>query len=277
MSNVVKITASVGKNGQNKPMDNYPIQILLNKFIAIGCLKPTAVLAQDGVIGPKTIAAIKDFQHRIMGFSKPDGRVDPGGKTLDALNGPLIWAKPLAADKTFEWAIALRSIDSGKVEFSLVNRATGEQKSIAIRNPSISAVSISKSFAESWVTFKTFMSLAIGDFDNRKASFSKSFSPSLPYGLDLAGVGSFPVAPYPAASLSGICPSNYKPIFQDHGMMGPTMLGCELDSGSVNLGQTSMSSILGGVSPIPYPGIIPNPAPNLWVPPTQAKLILLSP
>ena len=146
MSNYVNITASVGKNGINKIEDVYPVQILLNKFIIPGCLKPTGILQQDGDVGNKTIAAIKDFQRRIVGFSNPDGRVDPGGKTIKALNGPLKWASAAthSAESTKEWALGLGAIKSGLIEFDLVNRASATMKKLVVRNTGITSLTISK-------------------------------------------------------------------------------------------------------------------------------------
>jgi flagellum-specific peptidoglycan hydrolase FlgJ len=48
-------------------------------------------LAVDGDVGKdteksKTIAAVKEFQAKVAKMTKPDGRVDPNGKTLKLLN-----------------------------------------------------------------------------------------------------------------------------------------------------------------------------------------------
>ncbi len=69
------ISASVGKGGTNKPEDVAAVQGLLNKN--------GAGLETDGMVGPKTIAAITKFQQGNLGFG--EGRVDPGGQTWDAL------------------------------------------------------------------------------------------------------------------------------------------------------------------------------------------------
>lgn len=72
------ITASVGAGGVNRPEDVRVIQELLAAAgISAG--------AADGVVGPATIAAIKAFQRRFATW--PDGRVDPGGRTLRELCG----------------------------------------------------------------------------------------------------------------------------------------------------------------------------------------------
>jgi peptidoglycan hydrolase-like protein with peptidoglycan-binding domain len=81
------ISASVGANGRNIPDDVRTIQVLLNSVPkAKGGATP--LLDVDGIVGPKTIAAIRAFQQAQLGWA--DGRVDPGGPTLaklDALQG----------------------------------------------------------------------------------------------------------------------------------------------------------------------------------------------
>ncbi|NJM51698.1 MAG: hypothetical protein HC843_13205 [Sphingomonadales bacterium] len=77
-----EISKSVGKNGQNNIGDTKIVQKLLNNFIhALGL----PALIEDGDCGAKTITAITKFQSQMMGFPNPDGRVDPGGRTLAAL------------------------------------------------------------------------------------------------------------------------------------------------------------------------------------------------
>ena len=80
------ITASVGVGGKNAQADGVIIQVLLN-LNRPAALPPIAV---DGAVGaPGTAAAIKEFQARVMGQAAPDGRVDPGGGTLKALQASL--------------------------------------------------------------------------------------------------------------------------------------------------------------------------------------------
>ncbi len=75
---IVPINKSVGEKGDNDTEDVKIVQELLNK--------KGASLTVDGDCGKKTIDAIKAFQSK-LGFSKPDGRVDPGGKTWKGLTG----------------------------------------------------------------------------------------------------------------------------------------------------------------------------------------------
>jgi peptidoglycan hydrolase-like protein with peptidoglycan-binding domain len=92
------ITGSVGLGGSNLPQNVMIVQYLLN-CIPANSGGPTTELAIDGIVGPKTIAAIQRFQRTLLNFA--DGRVDPGGKTLKALqpydpypNVPLIPTDP---------------------------------------------------------------------------------------------------------------------------------------------------------------------------------------
>lgn len=78
------ISASVGRGGRNIADDVRLVQRLLNVHAdRIGIPE----LDDDGDAGPKTKRAIDTFQRKIVGFRRPDGRVDPGGKTLSALIG----------------------------------------------------------------------------------------------------------------------------------------------------------------------------------------------
>lgn len=75
------ITASVGRGGINQTEDVRAIQDLLNK----SSCAPDPALGVDGKMGPRTIAAIEAFQKQVVHMKRPDGRVDPVGKTLVAL------------------------------------------------------------------------------------------------------------------------------------------------------------------------------------------------
>ncbi len=77
------ITGSVGLGGRNfPPNDVLTVQFLLN-CVPIENGGPDPELVLDGITGPKTIRAIQQFQKANFGFF--DGRVDPGGRTLRAL------------------------------------------------------------------------------------------------------------------------------------------------------------------------------------------------
>lgn len=77
------IRFSVGRGGQNVlPQDVMTVQYLLN-CVPPSKGGPSTELVIDGIVGPKTMEAIANFQRG--GLSSPDGRVDPGGPTLSRL------------------------------------------------------------------------------------------------------------------------------------------------------------------------------------------------
>lgn len=89
------ISASVGRGGVNRPQDVRTVQELLNKHIPIP-LRPVPV---NGVAGGETITAIEEFQRRVVKLPAPDGRVDPGGRTLQALSAAPAGGAPPAANR----------------------------------------------------------------------------------------------------------------------------------------------------------------------------------
>jgi len=77
---MITIAQSVGRGGRAKRgSDVLKIQKLLNKAGA----KPE--LVPDSKVGTNTIRAIERFQSGFM--KRPDGRIDPGGRSLRRLNG----------------------------------------------------------------------------------------------------------------------------------------------------------------------------------------------
>jgi len=83
-SGVTSIKDSVGRGGRNLSDDVRAIQSALNAQ-DVGNGGPSVKLAVDGLVGPLTIAAIEKYQRRQLGWE--DGRVDPDGPTIHALNG----------------------------------------------------------------------------------------------------------------------------------------------------------------------------------------------
>jgi hypothetical protein len=74
------ITQSVGEGGANVSKDVRYVQLLLN--VSRGGTGQTA-LKVDGIVGPKTLKAIEEFQRAKTVFH--DDRVDPDGPTVKAL------------------------------------------------------------------------------------------------------------------------------------------------------------------------------------------------
>jgi GH24 family phage-related lysozyme (muramidase) len=82
--NMTRIMASVGNRGVNRRNDVVLVQQLLNKHkIPLHHL----LLKIDGIAGSKTIKQITGFQKHMMKIRVPDGRVDPNGRTIRALDG----------------------------------------------------------------------------------------------------------------------------------------------------------------------------------------------
>lgn len=84
------IPQSVGVGGVNIPAHVTLIQALLNK--ALPRMKQAGIRFEDfaaipetGHCGDLTKRAITIFQRDVMGTAKPDGRIDPGGRTMRAL------------------------------------------------------------------------------------------------------------------------------------------------------------------------------------------------
>jgi hypothetical protein len=78
------ISGSVGKGGNNIPVDVLVVQYLLN-CVPSNEGGPYEELVLDGLCGQLTIGAIQCFQMTALGFA--DGRVDPGGQTIASLLG----------------------------------------------------------------------------------------------------------------------------------------------------------------------------------------------
>jgi len=74
----IEITASVGRGGDNRKADTRRIQKALNEIY------PALALTVDGLCGPNTVRRIERFQRDFMRV--PDGRIDPGGRSLARLN-----------------------------------------------------------------------------------------------------------------------------------------------------------------------------------------------
>ena len=80
------ISGPVGA-GHGKPDDIRTVQRFLNALLpAEG--GPNLILAEDGICGPKTQAAINKYQKFAVGFV--DGRIDPQGKTIRTLTGFIV-------------------------------------------------------------------------------------------------------------------------------------------------------------------------------------------
>jgi peptidoglycan hydrolase-like protein with peptidoglycan-binding domain len=76
------IIHSVGEGGANQKKDVAIVQLLLNRVRSrIGV--PSDRLEVDGIVGPRTLTAIREFQQRFTDVV--DGRVDPHNATITKL------------------------------------------------------------------------------------------------------------------------------------------------------------------------------------------------
>lgn len=88
---------SVGEGGVNRREDVKVIQAALNLAIHKKFKLPNK-LDVDGKINAVTKKAIVEFQKHIVGIDKPDGRVDPAGKTSSTLQGSIKKTNTLVLD-----------------------------------------------------------------------------------------------------------------------------------------------------------------------------------
>ena len=85
----IRSAVGAGARASNSKPDVTAVQSQIN-----GHSGPSRTnLIVDGLVGAKTIKAIRDFQSSVCGMRNPDGRVDPRGKTEAALNDPSSTAK----------------------------------------------------------------------------------------------------------------------------------------------------------------------------------------
>jgi hypothetical protein len=85
-----QLSASVGQGGANRKGDVLLVQQLLNDHLPVGLTN----LHLNGECDEATIAAIEEFQRRIVRLSSPDGKVDPNGRTFQALTALTPAPKP---------------------------------------------------------------------------------------------------------------------------------------------------------------------------------------
>ena len=111
------IEASVGQEGVNAPSDVRVIQAALNAV-----MHPEIPLAVDGLIGPKTIGMITSFQDDKVGLRRPDGRVDPGGRTLRTLHSLI--PKALTRDQLTVAPVSFSRSDRTREPVTAAHRGT---------------------------------------------------------------------------------------------------------------------------------------------------------
>ena len=80
---MIRIRHAVGAGQPNRPYDVHIVQMLLNRKKPMMTVAPA--LAEDGICGHRTIAAIREFQLRAVAAADRDGIVSPHGPTFMAL------------------------------------------------------------------------------------------------------------------------------------------------------------------------------------------------
>lgn len=74
------IADSVGTNGCNQPNDVAIIQTLINRNIYL--IKDTPLLKVDNNIGDKTVAAIREYQKKVLKLKDSNGLIEPNRTTI---------------------------------------------------------------------------------------------------------------------------------------------------------------------------------------------------
>jgi len=85
----ITLSGSVGIGGVNQKKDIYSVQVALNQRLNL--IPDISKLVEDRSLGKnpaesKTVAAIKEFQKKVVAMSKPDGTIDVNGKTHGKIN-----------------------------------------------------------------------------------------------------------------------------------------------------------------------------------------------
>ena len=135
------ISGSVGRAAVNRPEDVKIVQALLNKNIAK--LAPLLPCVISGSCDAQTILMIEHFQRQVLRLPRPDGRVDPNGRTLATLGGtatptpasePVVngTALPVAAAKVLKEI--LKSSGLLRATVTSVSRTPAEQARVMYEN-----------------------------------------------------------------------------------------------------------------------------------------------
>lgn len=105
---MTQIKNSVGKGGMNLPVETNYIQRLLN--IKLAKVNQGKKISEDGDCGPKTQAAIRDFQQKVLRFAHPDGLIEPGKTTFKKLTDGI-----LQSELTKQWNAAATAENKGLI------------------------------------------------------------------------------------------------------------------------------------------------------------------
>src|SRR3954452_5712540 len=143
-------TASVGKGGVNRPDDVKVVQTLLNQNITR--LAPLLPVPVSGTCDAQTILTIEEFQRRVMHVTEPDGRVDPGGRTISELGGgtsasgaePTLDGSPLPPAAAKVLKEILRAAGLSRATVTSVTRTPADQARVMYDNCVAKGVAFNK-------------------------------------------------------------------------------------------------------------------------------------
>jgi hypothetical protein len=116
---MVSITNPVGLDATNVPVDVQTVQKLLNKNRHR--IPDMRELAEDRIMGPKTLEAIRSFQTKVLRFRTVDCVVDPDGKTWKALVTGSTGASPAVQPTSLSAPMQAPKLDE-PISFPLRNR-----------------------------------------------------------------------------------------------------------------------------------------------------------
>lgn len=183
------LNKSVGRKGVNTPKDVKLAQMALNRVIRI----PFALLKVDGINGPITISAIERFQKEVLGFNKPDGLIEAGGKTWTGLEKYLV-ESPSHKTAMFNIFDGLKEITQSKEDVNIkvnskpIKIAWGAKVSAAFKNKVIQIcefLEVSPDFLMSCMAFES----------------GSTFSPSIKNAAGSGAVGLIQFMPLTAKAL----------------------------------------------------------------------------
>jgi hypothetical protein len=137
------ILGSVGRGGTNNQDDVTAVQELLNRRITeLSPLRPAFV---TGRCDEQTILLIEEFQRRVVKLDRPDGRVDPRGRTFAALTAapgpapapavePILVGHPLPLPAAKVLKGILKALGLPRAQITSVSRTVGDQARVMYEN-----------------------------------------------------------------------------------------------------------------------------------------------
>ncbi|NJD08996.1 MAG: hypothetical protein FIB01_00645 [Gemmatimonadetes bacterium] len=132
------ITASVGKRCANRAADVEIVQELLNR--CIGRMSPLRPVRVSGFCDPRTLELIEEFQRRVLHDEQPDGRVEPDGRVMWALNAQVPAGEPtldgvaLPAPAAQALLAALKKVGLSTATITSASRTPAEQARVMYEN-----------------------------------------------------------------------------------------------------------------------------------------------